>query len=90
VILVSIEVAKIDKSRFYEDRKRGRILDLVLIETPNSKYSDYLVKQSQTKEERERGERGEIIGNAKNVGKGNGKRGGGQPPRDQGDAGDDW
>jgi len=90
-IQVSVELRKVDKSRFYDDQKRGKILDLILIETPNSQYSDYLVKQSQSKEERERGEKGEIIGNAKILQ----RRSGGRPQRQRsqpqnGGAEDDW
>ena len=53
MISVKIDFNKIDKSRLFEGKK-GLYLDLVLIETPNSPYSDYMVKQSVTKEERER------------------------------------
>jgi hypothetical protein len=89
MIAVSVEVAKIDKNRFYLHKERGKILDLVLIETPNSKYSDYLVKQAQSKEERERGEKGEIIGNAKIL-QSKGNKGGQRPPRAAGGSEDDW
>jgi hypothetical protein len=40
-------------------------LDLILIETPDSKYGDYLVKQGQSKEERASGAKTPILGNAK-------------------------
>lgn len=58
-ISISVNVDKIDKKRFFEGKK-GRYLDLVLFETPDSDYGDYLVKQ--------RGERNEkmpILGNGK-------------------------
>lgn len=70
-ILVSIELEKVDRSRFYVHKTKGKILDVVLIETPNGKYSDYLVKQSQTKEERDKGIKLDIIGNGKTLKSGN-------------------
>jgi len=58
-ISISVNIDKIDKKKFFEGKK-GRYLDLVLFETPESDYGDYLVKQ--------RGEKNEkmpILGNAK-------------------------
>jgi hypothetical protein len=58
-ISININVDKIDKKRFFEGKK-GRYLDIVLWETPDSDYGDYMVKQ--------RGEKGEkmpILGNGK-------------------------
>ena len=54
MISVKIDYNKIDKSRLFEGKK-GTYLDLVLFPTPNSQYSDYIVKQNVSKEERERG-----------------------------------
>jgi hypothetical protein len=58
-ISINVNVNKIDKDRFFKGKK-GRYMDLVLFETPDSDYGDYLVKQ--------RGEKGEkmpILGNGK-------------------------
>ena len=58
-ISISVNVDKVDKARFFEGKK-GRYMDLVLFETPDSEYGDYMVKQ--------RGEKGEkmpILGNGK-------------------------
>jgi hypothetical protein len=58
-ISLNLNVDKLDKKRLFEGKK-GRYLDLVLFETPDSEYGDYLVKQ--------RGEKGEkmpILGNGK-------------------------
>jgi hypothetical protein len=58
-ISISVNVDKVDKAKFFKGKK-GRYLDLVLFETPDSEYGDYLVKQ--------RGEKGEelpILGNGK-------------------------
>jgi hypothetical protein len=63
MISAKIDVTKIDKSRFFKGEK-GTYLDIILIPTPNSPYSDYMVKQSVSKEERERGVE-IILGDAK-------------------------
>jgi hypothetical protein len=58
-ISLNVNVDKVDKDRFFKGKK-GRYMDLVLFETPDSDYGDYMVKQ--------RGEKGEqmpILGNAK-------------------------
>ena len=70
MITGSIDVTKIVKERLYTGQK-GTYLDFVLIETPNSEYGDYMVVQSISKEERERGVKGQIIGNAKILAKKN-------------------
>ena len=55
MITVSIAVNKVDKSKFFTKKNGDKMLDLVLIETPNSKYdNDYMVVQGRTKEEREK------------------------------------
>lgn len=59
MISLSINVSKIKKEKQF-DGKTGKWLDLVLIETPDSEYGDYMVKQKGTKEEDM-----PIIGNAK-------------------------
>lgn len=58
-ISISVNVEKIDKDRFFKGKK-GRYMDLVLFETPDSEYGDYMIKQ--------RGDKGEkmpILGNGK-------------------------
>ena len=69
MITLNIDVMKIDKERLYKGKK-GTYLDAVLIETPNSEYGDYMIVQSISKEERDAGKKGEILGNGKKVGKG--------------------
>ena len=64
MISLQINVSKIDKKRLFKGDK-GVYLDAVLIETPNSEYSDYMIVESITKEEREAGNKGTILGNAK-------------------------
>lgn len=58
-ISLSVNIDKIDKAKFFEGKK-GRYLDLVLFETPDSDYGDYLVKQRGTKDEKM-----PILGNGK-------------------------
>lgn len=58
-ISLNINIDKVDKSRFFEGKK-GRYLDLVLFETPESEYGDYMVKQRGDKDEKM-----PILGNAK-------------------------
>lgn len=70
MITVSIDVDKLNKDKFFKGKK-GTYLDLVLIETPEGKYGDYVVKQNQSKEDRESGEQMPILGNAKILKKGN-------------------
>lgn len=65
MITVSIDVTKMDKTRFYKGKK-GTYVNLTLIESPNDQYGNtHLVVQSSTKEEREEGLKMPIIGNAK-------------------------
>jgi len=78
VISISIDVTKIDKGRLITGKPQDRggeepvspkYCDLTLIETPDSQYGDsHMVVQSVSKEEREAGERGPILGNAKTFG----------------------
>jgi hypothetical protein len=67
MIIVSFDVKKLDKARFFQGKK-GLYCELVLIETPGGEYGDYMVKQGVTKEEREQRIEMPILGNAKNVG----------------------
>lgn len=65
MINLKIDVTKIDKSKLFKGEK-GTYLDAVLIETPENQYgNDYMIIQSVTKEERDQGIRGAILGNAK-------------------------
>ncbi len=66
MISLNIDVTKIDKARLFQGKK-GTYLDCIMIETPNSEYGDYMIKQSVSKEEREQGIEGVILGNAKNI-----------------------
>jgi len=66
MISIRIDVTKIDKSRLYKGQK-GTYLDCVMIETPNSEYGDYMIVESTTRDEREQGIKGTILGNGKRI-----------------------
>ena len=64
MISIKIDVTKINKSRLYVGAK-GTYLNCTLIDTPNSEYGDYMIVEETTKEEREAGTKGTILGNGK-------------------------
>lgn len=66
MIKLQLDVKKIDKDRLYVGKK-GTYLNCVLIETPQSEYGDYMIVEETSKEERESGKKGTILGNAKNL-----------------------
>lgn len=67
VITASIDVTKIDKSKLITGEK-GTYLNIAIIETPNSEYNTHMVVQSISKEEREAGQEGAILGGVKRWG----------------------
>jgi hypothetical protein len=71
-IKIKIDVTKIDKSALFKGAK-GTYLDAVMWPTPDSQYGqDYRIVQDLGKEARDAGQKGAIIGNAKNMGTSNG------------------
>jgi len=64
MITAKINVNKIEKHRLYRGEK-GIYLNCILIETPDSEYSDFMIVQEVPKEERKAGNKGVILGNAK-------------------------
>jgi hypothetical protein len=64
--LVKITVTDLDKARFFKGKK-GIYCDLVLFECENDYGDTGFVTQSLSKEEREAGERGEIVGHWKEL-----------------------
>ncbi len=69
IIAGKIDCTKIEKARLFSGKAGQKWLDVVLIPTPNSKYDDdYVICQSVSKEEREKGIKGPILGNAKILG----------------------
>lgn len=69
MILGKIDVTKIDKTKLFLGKSGAKYLDICLIETPNNQYGDsHMITQSVSKEEREKGVKGAILGNAKTFG----------------------
>jgi hypothetical protein len=68
MITIKLDVTKLQKERFYHGKK-GIYAELVLIEHENDYGDDGFVAQSVTKEERNAGERGPIVGNWKDTNK---------------------
>jgi len=78
-----IDVTKIDKARLFQGKNGARYLDFALIETPNNQYGDsHMIVQSVSKDEREAGVKGNILGNIKEVGAKQGGGGGRPKPAD--------
>lgn len=65
IITLKIDVTKIEKQRLFKGEK-GTYLDVILLPAKDNQYGDdYMVCQRVTKEEREAGKRGAILGNAR-------------------------
>ena len=79
MIVGKINTALIDKAALFKGAK-GTYLDIILFETPDDKFgNDFRITQGITKERRDAGERGPIIGNAKIIGEGKPAAKGGKP-----------
>ena len=64
-ISVSINLDKVEAQHLFQGQK-GKYLDLRLFLTEDNEYgNDYMVVQGVSKEKREAGERGPILGNGK-------------------------
>lgn len=61
-----LDVTKIKKEFLFKGAK-GTYLDIALIPTPDSEYGEWMIVQSLPKENREAGEKGPILGNAKRI-----------------------
>ena len=67
MIKLQIDVTKINKDKLFKGEK-GTYLNCVLIETPNNQYGNsHMIVQDTSKEEREAGIKGAILGNAKEL-----------------------
>lgn len=75
VITFSIDLTKVDKSRIKEVQKKdgttGKFLNLVMMtnDTTDQYGNDGFIAESVSKEEKDAGKRGTILGNCKIVGK---------------------
>lgn len=67
IIRLKIDVTKIDKQRLFKGQK-GVYLDAALIPSRDSQYGDtHMIVQDVTKEEREQGIKGNILGNGREI-----------------------
>lgn len=66
MIKIKIDVTQIQKSRLFPGKK-GTYLNAVLIETPKSKFSDYMIIEDVSKEDRDKGIKGNVLGDGKIV-----------------------
>jgi len=64
IITLKINVQLINKAKLYKGAK-GTYLNCTMIDTPNSEYGDYMIVEETTKDEREAGTKGTILGNGK-------------------------
>ncbi len=64
MISIRLDVTKIEKERLYKGEK-GTYLNCIMIDTPESDYGDFMIVQEVSKEEREAGTKGTILGNGK-------------------------
>lgn len=63
---VSLNVAKLrEQQKYFVKGKKGEYLDLRLIELENKEYNDFMVVVKVPKEAYEAGEKGDIVGHAK-------------------------
>jgi hypothetical protein len=66
MITLSINLNEVEKHRLFEGKK-GSYLNVALFETHDDKFgNDFIVKQSISKEEREKGVEGKVLGSGKN------------------------
>lgn len=80
-IAISIDLSKIDKTKFYIKPDGRKFLDIILIESKERKFdNDFMAVQGLPKSDRDAGVRGAILGNGKWLGQ---KPTHTQPPRSQ-------
>ncbi len=69
MITGKIDLSKVDNSKLFAGKAGAQWLDIVLFETRNNQYGDdFMVCQSVTKEDRLKGIKGAILGNARIIG----------------------
>ena len=65
ILRLSIDVSKIDKSKLYQGKKGTYLNCAVLLRETDQFGNDGMIVQDVTKEEREKGIKGAILGNGK-------------------------
>lgn len=68
MITLKLDVTKIDKAKLFAGKNGAKYLDIVLFERDDAYGNNFMVVQSVSKEERQAGKRGAILGNGKYVG----------------------
>jgi hypothetical protein len=68
MIVAKLNVTKFDKSKFFKGEK-GVYADIVLIDSPDAFGNDGFIAQSATKEERETGVKGVVVGSFRGIDK---------------------
>lgn len=70
IIAIKIDCAKITKSRLFPGKNGAKYLDALAMELdePDQYGNHWRIVESVSKEERQAGKRGPIIGNGKNIG----------------------
>jgi hypothetical protein len=69
MLIAKIDLTKVDRTKLFPGKNGAKYLDLAFIETPNNQYGDsHMVVQSVSKEDRAKGIKGAILGNAKTIG----------------------
>lgn len=89
MLIIKLDVTKVDKAHLFETQKGAKYLDLVVFENkePDKYGNTHIVYQGISKEARAKGEKGKILGNGKTMG------GGSSAPAKKSDgdaAGDPW
>lgn len=70
IIAIKIDCTKITKERLYPGKKGGKYLSALAMELdePDRYGNDWRIVEAVSKEERQAGKRGPILGNGKNIG----------------------
>lgn len=72
LIKASIDLNKIDKNKIRQGKNGQKYYDIILKDSPNDKYgNDYMVTDDQSREDRAAGKKATILGNGKNLSRGN-------------------
>ncbi len=68
MIVLKIDMSKIEDRHLFVKKNGSKSLDAVFHDKPNDYGDDGFITQSPSKEARDKGERGPIIGNWRNIG----------------------